>query len=71
MYGSPVNERIGMRALPRLSESQAVGGFREILSDQGVSKGNYRHVSNKDFHTSQEHTMIHSSTNADTKRPLA
>ena len=44
-----------MRTIPRLSESQTVGGFREILSEKGSSviiKGTYRHVSQKDFRSS-------------------
>ena len=64
-----------MRTLPRLSESQAVGNFREILSEKGSTGGpskvnHYRHVSHKDFRSSQETTMI-TSTNHDTKRLFA
>ena len=47
-----------MRTLPRLSASQALNGFREIYENEAaMKKGNYRHVSNKDFRSSQDTTI--------------
>ena len=78
LFTSPINERIasgnGMRGLPRLSESQAVGNFREIFSEKASTAGpgtnvKYRHVSHKDFRSSQETNMC--TSNNDTRRFFA
>ena len=52
-FQTRVGSGAGIRTLPRLSASQAVNNFRDIYSDKD-NNPKYRHVSQVDFHKSQE-----------------